>query len=337
MKKPSKTRYLQEIDRLVPMVRRQYTDWVRRLVDAASVTSVERWITSGNIDQVMREIRITVPSLGDIAEAVRDIFRSGGSFEGPVFAEARFTFDIRNPEAEQWLRNNSSQLITEIVDSQRQAVAIALELGVREGRAPRSIALDIIGRRDTTGHRRGGIVGLNRPQASYVGAAYGELSSSDPALLRNYLMRERRDRRFDPTVRRAIDGQPLTARQVNQIAGRYSDRLLQLRGEVIARTETVSAFNAGRDQAWSQAIQEGLVDQNFITSRWSATGDARTRDSHMAMNNQTQPHGQPFRSPLGSLLRYPGDTSLGARAEDVINCRCYLERSADFIAQEAAA
>tara|TARA_R110002049_G_scaffold281333_1_gene460859 strand:+ start:20951 stop:21964 length:1014 start_codon:yes stop_codon:yes gene_type:complete len=337
MKKPSKARYLQEIDRLVPQVRRQYTDWVRRLVDAASVTSVERWITTGNIDQMLREIRITVPSLTDIAEAVRDIFRSGGSFEEPVFAEARFTFDIRNPEAELWLRDNSSKLITGIVASQRQAVQTALESGVREGKGPRSIALDIIGRRDTTGHRRGGIVGLNRPQASYVGAAYNELSSGDPSLLRSYLTRERRDRRFDATVRRAIDGRPLTPKQVNQITGRYSDRLLQLRGEMIARTETISAFNAGRDQAWNQAVEEGLIDQNFITNRWSATGDALTRDSHMDMNNQKQPHGQPFRSPLGSLMRYPGDTGLGAKAEDVINCRCFLERSADFIAMEAAA
>lgn len=339
-RKPSKRQYLQSLDKLSPAIRKQYLAWVRRRVGAASIRAVEKWVASSNIEMIMNELGMTGSTLADLNEAVRDSYKAGGKFEESAFLSspaAQFTFDIRNPTAETWLRDKSSKLIQDITRAQRQSIATALEAGVRAGKNPRNTALDILGRKGANGRRTGGLVGLNRPQTIHAGKAWEELSNGDPNSLRNYLSRGRRDRRYDTTVIRAIQGETkLTQTQVNRISGRYADRLLHLRAETIARTETIASFNAARDQAWNQAVEEGAVKHEFIECRWSSTGDARTRDSHTGMNNQTRRQGEAFRSPLGSLMKYPGDTSLGALAEDVVNCRCFVEKSVDFIAQEAA-
>lgn len=338
-RKITKAAYLREIDRLTPQMRAVYLAWVQERIDGTSISSVERWVRTANVDAIVRELGVTPASLTNVLEQLRTTYVAGGQLESGAFpASARFTFDVRNVAAERWLAQESSSFVTRIVGSQRESVREALETGARNGRNPRSTALSITGRIDSTGTRRGGIVGLNGPQTNAAGRAWEELRSGDPTQLRSYLSRERRDRRFDSIVLRSLrEGQPLPAARADQIAGRYADRLLQLRGETIARTETIHAFNAAREQAWEQAIEEGIVRRQYISARWSATPGSRTRDSHREMNNQEQPHGQPFRSPLGSLMRYPGDTGLGALAEDTINCRCFLEKSADFIAQEAAA
>ena len=55
------------------------------------------------------------------------------------------------------------------------------------------------------------------------------------------------------------------------------------------------------------------------------------------MDGQKRPYGVPFNAPDGSMLAHPGDSSLGAGAAMVINCRCVLETVVDFIAIEMAA
>jgi uncharacterized protein with gpF-like domain len=84
----------------------------------------------------------------------------------------------------------------------------------------------------------------------------------------------------------------------------------------------MAAFNTARDEAYLQAIDTGSVSPQNVTKGWSAVGDARTRDNHASMHGQKRAMNEPFRSPSGALMRFPGDTSLGAGAADLANCRC---------------
>ena len=200
------------------------------------------------------------------------------------------------------------------------------------GRNPRATALDVIGRVNrATKRREGGIVGLTRGQAAYVARARAELA--DPSIMANYLQRDRRDKRFDPLVMRAMrEGRPVAQADIDRIAGRYADRLLAYRGEVVARTETLTSLSAARNEAMLQLVDTGAVRADQITKVWRATGDDRTRDTHRAMNGQTVRLGGLFTTPFGARMEHPGDVSHGAPASETVQCRCYMEYKIDFFA-----
>lgn len=212
---------------------------------------------------------------------------------------------------------------------------LVLDAGMTEGRNPRATALDIVGRLNrATGMREGGILGLNAAQTDAVIRARAELLSGDPAMLRNYLARARRDKRFDRLVMKAIrEGRPMGRADVDAITGRYKDRLLQLRGETIARTETLASLNAGKEEGIRQLIDSGKVQRSAVKKVWRATGDDRTRDSHAALNGAEAGIDEAFVSPLtGARMMFPMDASQGAPASEIIGCRCTYELKIDYLA-----
>lgn len=84
--------------------------------------------------------------------------------------------------------------------------------------------------------------------------------------------------------------------------------------EVIARTETVGAFNGGTLEAWKQT--DGLVKRK----RWLASLDDRVRDTHAEANGQTVDLDEDFE--VGSA-RGPAPGQMGEAEEDC-NCRCTI-------------
>ena len=56
--------------------------------------------------------------------------------------------------------------------------------------------------------------------------------------------------------------------------------------------------------------------------RWNCVF-VNSRDTHMNMHGQEVPYDEPFYSPSGAALMYPGDNS--APPEEVINCQCFME------------
>jgi len=75
---------------------------------------------------------------------------------------------------------------------------------------------------------------------------------------------------------------------------------------------------------WAQVADVEIVSGVKV---WRTVRDERVRHSHEALQGQTQPLDQPFISGAGNLLMHPGDQSLGAGLEDVINCRCVITTS----------
>lgn len=206
----------------------------------------------------------------------------------------------------------------------------AIRKGIEDGRNPRSVALDLVGRiNPATKAREGGFIGLTRAQQGYAENARDELRQLDRA----YLDRGLRDKRFDRSVLAAIKaGKPLSETEITRIVGRYSDRLLEFRGDAIARTESLNALRAGRHEGHLQVLDSGKVQNDQIERVWDTTIDGRQRDDHAAMNGQTvMGLFEPFTAPDGSRLMFPGDTSLGAGADQVINCRCFASIRIDFL------
>ncbi|NIQ89325.1 MAG: phage portal protein [Deltaproteobacteria bacterium] len=115
-----------------------------------------------------------------------------------------------------------------------------------------------------------------------------------------------------------LDGRGLTEEEVAW----FTDRAPRYRREMIARTETIRSSNGG---SWALFNGWGVVEMK----EWLATGDDRTRDTHLVAWGQYSEGGTPGPIPLneafnvgGSQLMFPGDPR-GAAGE-VVNCRCTL-------------
>lgn len=85
-----------------------------------------------------------------------------------------------------------------------------------------------------------------------------------------------------------------------------------------ARTLVTGAENRGRLDRYKDLANQGVI----INKVWLATGDGRTRDWHLDMDEQEVPENDVFYDGLGNQLEYPGDP--GAPPETVYNCRCSM-------------
>lgn len=303
-----------------PPIRDGFLAMIVRVTTRAEVGSITEAIEAGNLEQVWQAVGMQPGDFNDLREAVRSAVRVGGEAEAETH---RWTFDMGASRMNGTINGRVGFLIREITDETRELVRERVVRGIAEGTNPRSVALDLVGRRKLGSHSRtGGMIGLTRNQESWVQNALAELSGDEP--MGNYLTRQARDRRFDASVRRALrEGRPVPAETRAKMIAAYRRRLLQVRGEAIGRTEAVGAVNAGRNEAIDQAVDGGTVTPEEVRRFWLATiGDGRTRETHLAMNNQSRRQGEPFVSPSGAQLMYPGDRSLGAPADEIIGCRC---------------
>lgn len=90
------------------------------------------------------------------------------------------------------------------------------------------------------------------------------------------------------------------------------------RAMLIAENEANSIWN---DSEHQDAILTGKTRKT-----WDAIIDKATRDTHRDINGTTIPIDEPFQ--VGdSLMMYPKDESMGAGAEEIVNCRCSVSYS----------
>lgn len=312
-------------------------DEIKRGVDLAALSAA---LERGDIETAIKAIHLDPAAFRAYERTFLEAYEGGGTaaikalpaLRGPDGLSVLIRFDVRNIRAENWLRDHSTQFVTRIVEDQRDSIRQALVTGLERGANPRTTALDIVGRIDrTTGQRSGGIIGLSSAQERYVANARGELLSGNVSDLKNYLTRERRDRRFDGHVLKAIEsGEGIDSDTVSRMITRYSDSLLELRGETIARTETMAALNGSREEAMLQAVDGGAVRAENVTKVWRSSVDNRVRETHRDMNGQTVNIRDKFVSASGAQIQFPGDPN--APIEEIANCRCYMETRIDFLA-----
>lgn len=104
---------------------------------------------------------------------------------------------------------------------------------------------------------------------------------------------------------------PQLAKRIDNL---YLEQIIPNRSTNIVRTEVVAASNYGSHEA---AKQSGLT----LKKVWLATDDTRTRPTHEDADGQEVDIDEPFEVG-GEKLLFPGDTSLGASAQEVCQCRC---------------
>ncbi len=122
-------------------------------------------------------------------------------------------------------------------------------------------------------------------------------------------------------------GEAVTSAAVATLAARkFRDRSLW-RGNTIAATEVQNA-SEGQKQIEARTLDETLrpVSNQELGAlqtikEWHTQGDEKVRQAHVEADLQRQRFLDPF-VVAGELLRFPGDSSLGASTGNTINCRC---------------
>lgn len=325
------------IDKFTPRIRTAFLASIKDVTSRAILKDMVKAIEIGDVEGAFRAVGMSPAALRPISLMIEQAFETGGILVGNSFPDRLYTpagrtifrFDIRDSRAEAWLRNESSQLVTKINEDTRAVIRNTLTEGLFAGRNPRNVALDIVGRMNrSTGRREGGVVGLTENFERAVSRMRKELVELDGS----YFQRERRDKRFDSIVAKAIkDKTPLSPETINQLSGRYSDRLLQLRGENIGRSEAIAALNRSEWEAVKQAVDMGAVNEEATVRVWDSSGDNRTRRTHRLMEGQTVGIDEPFVSPSGDKMMHPGDRSLGASGAETVACRCRVKLRIDFL------
>jgi len=305
---------------------------LRRIVERLERQDIAGAIRALNLDEA---------AFRPLEEAIRQAFNGGGVAaveQMPVLRDPEghqivVRWDARNLAAENWMRDHSATLVTNIVEDQKVAIRSALEEGLRRGDNPTKTALWVAGRVNrVTGKREGGIVGLTAQQSQYVASARQELLSGDVAAMRNYLDRGRRDKRFDRTVLKALkEDKPLPAETVDRIVTRYADGLLKLRADTIALNETFEALASAKEIAFRQQIDKGRVQAQAVTKTWRRSPSEHPRLQHTAMHGQKVQFDQPFTAPDGTPIPYPH--APGVPARHTLGCKCFAEYKIDFVAE----
>ncbi len=300
------------VSRAEPNMREAWESAIAALAGSQTLDVLEALIRAGRVNEILASAENVAARLGRVStstyintgseiaeELTRSLARQG---RGDVVIE----FGVSDPNAIRRIQENDLRLVREITTQQRKSIRAVLVDGVERGLNPRQQAQNI---------QRS--IGLTGDQVRAV-ANYRRLLERGSL---EALTRQLRDRRFDPTVRRAKrEGRPLTVEQIDRMVERYREKAIKHRVETIARTESLEAVHAGVNDGIRQGIDSGAFTQNQITRVWNTARDEKVRGSHATMHRQIVRGDNPFVSGLGNQLRYPGDPR--APAGDRVNCRC---------------
>lgn len=165
--------------------------------------------------------------------------------------------------------------------------------------------------------------GINFGFGMYDSATVARLLKDDPQLLPKRKVNAAKDKAWN---KRNINNCVLQGIIQGESLDKIAERISKTTGErnrntmlTAARTSMTSAQNAGRVHSLQHAKGLGIN----VVKEWMATLDARTRDSHAAIDGEQRPVGDKWHPmKFSNGCRYPGDPEAPAR--EVYNCRCTM-------------
>lgn len=317
-------------------MQRAFRAAVADIIDKAQLTALRNALRAGNIEAAIEALNIEAAAYQTFVSEIQNTYVAAGEtiaagtvFRFPNLKRAVVRFNVTNRRAESWLQNVSTTRIQQrLLPDQVAAVRTTINSGYALGRHPNKIAIDLVGKVGANGKRTGGVIGLSNPQAEYVSNMRRYLTE-DP---KRALQMTRRDRRFDAAINKAVEsGKPLTSAQIDRMTQRYSDRMLQLRGEGIARTETGMAVSTAKKETFKQYREKTGVPDQAIIKTWSHAGPAKNKGERKTHKDAHKTSVRGLDTPFnigGVLMQYPLDPD--APASELNNCRCDYSITIDY-------
>ena len=261
-----------------PYITKQVVKWVEIALGERDLKMEEAAGSRVLTDLDGNEITAIVGQLDwtDLDENINSIFqkRFPQIFEATANVEAaalKSSFNLLNPRAVNWLRDNAAKKVVEIGWNTKLALNNILVEYYNDGKTVGQMGREI---RKHIGLHNKWSKAVENKKAKLIAGGMGRSAAEAKA---------------------------------NQ----YAKKLLRLRADTIARTETTNASNAGQLELWEQA---GYQDQQ---KTWILTPDDRLCDDCAAMEGQTVKMNENFYSTtLGVSVSHPGLHT---------SCRCSMK------------
>ena len=261
-----------ELERLLAQAetrsRREFLRAVVRIRKGLPLAQLERAILAQNLQDAVDLVGFE-PLVNAIAESrvVTDQVRAAGWFDGlrglpPImFRQPLLQLSLAaqaqvNPHVVEAMDRQNLRRITAIIDETREAVRQTLQRGIQAGAPPREVA-----------RRLRAVVGLNTRQVTAVENFQARLAAQgrDPA-------------------------------QIERMVARYASRQLKVRTEAIARTEVMTALQAGKRAQWDRVVREGVIQAEDWETEFVTASDERVCPQCSPLDGTRAPMGQ---TPLG--------------------------------------
>lgn len=310
-----------------PRIRTAFLAAMRDIRSRTQMARLRDALRNGDISEAVDALNIDPSALVRLQSTILEVYSQSGNLTisgrpwiYPDGTRAVVRWNSLSPLAESYARTLSSRLIVGLSD---EAQAIAREViadGYAYGRSFDRIARDLVGRIGANGRRSGGVVGLDRNQLQWVRNLSQYLDGDLSRALGMKL--SERDKAF---IRRLIkEGRAMTQAQIDGMLRRYENNLLMSRGLRIARTETITAIEKAKADAWRQGLEKTGVPERFLIRRWVHTGrSVIDRVQHQAINGEERRgFSDPHVLPDQTRMLHPHDTSLGAGPNQIVHCMC---------------
>lgn len=334
--------FAQLIARLEPEIKRGFMTSVTDLSANVDWRQLLAQLEAGNIDGAIAALNISPAAWSAYSASVTSAYAASGSAVAAQIQQAGIgsigtRFNIMNPRAEAWIRENVGGSVTGFVREQVEVARETIQEGYALGKGPREIGTDLVGR--TAGPntpRQGGVMGLDAPRAERLrkvtegmktpeGVRSLVIEHADGSVSLRYKVNKSTANRILSAHKKG-EAVPEAQRIVSE--RQYSNALLQARGDTVASTETANAVLSARDEEWKQLTESGAVRADQVRKTWRHARGASEfhRPEHLAMSGTTvEGLNTPFVFADGVRMQYAHDAAGGAK--HTIRCGCSTEYS----------
>jgi hypothetical protein len=301
------------------ILRQQFELFIRRSTTRAVLDRVQVLLTASNIEEVLR---IVDTNIEQFSNALGSVFINAAQKEADVWAvrlgrleKQAHSLNLADPRITQVIARNRQAFIMNFTGQQRDLIRRSLIEGMRLGdtnekltqRYRQTVGLTLMQRRAVVTYQR----------------ALEATGTKDPLQVIFH------DPQFEGIVGKVDEPDELSPSRIQMMINAFVEGLRKARAKIMAATEALRLVGQARDVAVHQVAESVGVNPRAGTKTWLHTSAAEPRETHLQMVGDTVGMDEPFISPTGARLLFPGDTSLGATARDIVNCQCGVEYSFD--------
>lgn len=334
--------FAQLIAEYEPRIRRGFMASVTDLSANVDFPLLLSQLEAGNLQGAIDALNISPAAWSEYSAAVTQTFAASGSAHAAQIRELGIgsigtRFDVTNPRAEQWIRENVAESVVGFNREQVEVARETIEAGYSAGKGPRDIATDLAGRTTGSGGaRQGGVLGLDGPRADRLrrvtegmktpeGVQSLVVQHRNGSLSLKYRTNKATANRILAAYRKG-EAVPASLRTISE--RQYHNALLKSRADTVAETETGNAVLGSRDEEWRQIIESGDVRADKVRKVWRhGRGPTRYhREDHLQMSGTTiEGIDATFNFADGIRMKFAHDPAGGAK--HLIRCGCSVDYS----------